>query len=94
MKWYDGLTIAKDPNSVLNYAWDFTDWLITGDSLSDHSVIADAGITVDSSAINGAYVDVVLSGGTVGTSYDVTVRVTTSNGYVVDRTVIFSIGER
>ena len=91
MKWRDGLIIEKDANSVLDWRFDWSRWLSSGDSLFDHSVISDNGITVDSSSIVGNNVVVWLSGGNVGTTYDVTVRVITSNGRTDDRTVRFKV---
>lgn len=94
MKWYKGLTVAKDPDSVLDWAWDFDDWLEDTDSLASKTVTAELGITVDSSSIIGDQVVVWLSGGTAGTSYDVTVRAVTSDGRTVDRTVTFEVSEQ
>ena len=94
MKWHKGLTIAKDPESVLDWAWEFSDWRGSGDSISNKTVTAETGITVDSSAINGTQVVVWLSGGTAGESYDVTVQAVTANGRTVERTVTFEVSEQ
>ena len=98
MRWYAGIEVAKDPDDVINWRWDWGDddspWLGDGDSIADHLVEADSGITIESSNISGDGVNVVLSGGTAGESYDVTVRITTSGGLVDDRTVIFVISEK
>lgn len=94
--WYKGLAVEKDPEAVLDYAYDFGNhpekpWLEDGDSLQSHSVVADAGITVDSSAIVGDQVVVWLSGGTPGESYDVTVRAVSAQGRTDDKTVTFNV---
>lgn len=94
MDWYKGLSIEKDPDSVLDYVWDFTDWLASGDTVSSHVVVADPGITVESSSNDSEKVTVWLSGGTPGSVYSVTVRVTTFQNRVVDRTVGFVVLER
>ena len=93
MKWHKNIPIVKDPDSVLDWAWDYGDdpWLEPGDSLSDHAVIAEDGITIDSSEIRGDRIVVWLSGGTSGESYTVTVRAVTTDGRSVDRTVTFVI---
>ena len=91
MRWRDGLVVEKDANSVLDWRFDWSRWLSPGDSVSSHSVIADSGLTVDSSSVVGNSVVVWLSGGTAGRSYDVTVRVTTTGGRTDDRTVKFKV---
>lgn len=87
---------VHDPDAVLDYAWDWSSWLETDDTISDHTVDADAGITVDSSAItdSNTTVTVWLSGGTVGTTYSVTVHVVTADGREDDRTNTFTVRER
>lgn len=94
MKWRKGITVAKDPDAVLDWAWEFVDWLESGDSLSSKTVTEETGITVDSSEISGTQVIVWLSGGTAGTSYDVMVRPATVDGRSDDFTVTFQVGDK
>ena len=96
MYWRDDLTIDKDPDAVLDYQYDWSDWLAIGESISSHSVIEDAGITVDSSVADANTVTVWLSGGTAGQTYNVTVRIVTNNvtPRTDDRTVSFVVAER
>lgn len=61
------------------------------DSLSTRSVIADAGLTVDSSAIDGTTVQFTLSGGTENKSYDVSVEAVTAAGDTFDERVRVSV---
>lgn len=89
MQWYAGLVVERDPNSVLDYRWELSDWVDQGDSIASHQVVADTGITVESSTNDTDSVTVWLSGGTLGAVYAVTVRVTTSAGRVDDYTVRF-----
>ena len=101
----------KDPDAVLDYKVDFapltngrlcaeSDWLQTGETITDHTVTADAGITVDSSSItdSGTSVTVWLSGGTLGvdttTVYDLVVHVTTSGSRQDDRTFRVEMANR
>jgi hypothetical protein len=42
-------THTKDPDAVLDYVWDWGLWLDPGDTIVDHTVTADPGITVASS---------------------------------------------
>ena len=94
MDWFSGLTIEKDPDSVLDYLWDFSDWLASGDTVSSHVVEATSGITVESSVNDSTGVTVWLSGGTSGEAYTVTVRITTFQGRVLDRSVVFVVTEK
>ena len=88
-------TIEKDPDAMLDYTIDFTDWLdLISDAIATHTTTATGGITVQSSSIVGKNVVVWVSGGTVGTPASVTARITTASGRIDDRTVHFRIRER
>ena len=41
-------TYIKDPQAVLDYAWDWAGWLAEGESISEHTVTVPEGITLDS----------------------------------------------
>ena len=94
MKWHKGITVAKDPGATLDWRWDFADWLGDGDAISSAVVTPATGITVDSDVADTTGVNVVLSGGTAGLSYDVTVQVTTAAGLIDERTVTFEVSEQ
>jgi hypothetical protein len=96
---------VKDPDATLDYRFDWapltnergrSDWLASGETITDHEIVAEAGLTVDSSSITdtGTSVTVWLSDGTAGNDYDVTCRVTTSAGRVDDRTLVILCRER
>ena len=38
MKWFPGIDMAKDPNAVLDYKMDFSDWLENGDTINSYLV--------------------------------------------------------
>ena len=92
--WYPGISIVKDPDSILDYQWDFTSWLASGDTVASYVVTADPGITVESDSNDTTSVTVWLSGGTAGQAYTVSVRATTQQGRTVERSVIFIISEQ
>lgn len=75
-------TYTKQPAEVLDYDIDYTDWLETGDTIASKTVTAEAGLTVDSSAIWGASkkLKAWISGGTAGTTYKVTATIVTVGG--------------
>lgn len=73
----------KQPDEALDYDVDYTEWFSNRtDTPASFQVTADAGITVVGSQRNGNVVKVILSGGTAGTKYKVTVKLTTTAGLV------------
>jgi hypothetical protein len=87
--------IVKDPDAVLDYPVDWALWLAdVSDTLSSHTVTADAGLTVDSSSISGTKVIAWLSGGTAGETYQVVYHVVTAAGREDDRSIFVKITER
>ncbi len=93
--WKPGLTLPLDPDASEIYRWDWADWL-DGETLVNPPVIeADAGITASLYYLGADYVDVRIQGGTAGSTYGVTVRVTSvTRARVADRTVRFAVVEQ
>jgi hypothetical protein len=86
---------VKDPDAVLDYPVDFSDWLADiGDTYASHSIIVSDGLTVDSSSESGGIITPILSGGVVGDTETFTVRITTTGGRTDDRTFYLKIVER
>ena len=89
----------KDPDSIVDFGIDWTEWLNTGDSVSSAawSVTSPSGdgdpIAVDSSSESGAVCTAITSGGTAGNKYELKCRMTTTAGLVEDRTIIIECGE-
>ena len=89
-------TITKDPNAVLDYEVDYTDWLAAaGDTLVAVTAAA-VDITVNTAAIapGGKKIVLWLSGGVLSKTASVTVRITTAGGRIDDRTIYFKIKQR
>jgi hypothetical protein len=85
-----GAYIVKDPGSTLDYIIDWTNWL-GSDTVSGVVYTPDSGITT-STAIGGSATSnttttttINLTGGTVGTIYNIKCEMTTSSGRVVIR---------
>ncbi len=78
-----GLFVRKDPQSVMDYTIDYSNFLASGDALSSHTITVDTGITKDSSSIvtGNKKVTMTLSGGTAGTTYTIKISATTSDGF-------------
>lgn len=100
--------VDKDPNAVLDYTWNWADWLDpVSDTIASVSFVA-TGVTVDSSSIVDADtsdtppvtvtdggVRAFISGGTAGGAKPTVVcRITTAGGRIDDRTIVFNMRER
>ena len=88
------VSFAKDPDAVLDYKFDWSDWMAEGDSITAHVIDAETGITVDSSLHGDDYVTVWLSGGDDDGRYDVSCEITTARGRTDERTILIKVGER
>jgi hypothetical protein len=84
----------KDPSAVLDYVFDWTEWLATVETITDYTITADTGITVDSSTEDDGKVTVWLSGGTAGINYKVACLITTAAGRTDERTIWIKVVER
>jgi hypothetical protein len=73
----------KQTDEVLDYDVDYTDWFSNRvDTPASFTAAVETGITMVGSSRNGNVVKVILSGGTNGTKYKVTVKLTTSDALV------------
>ena len=88
------LSNLKDPSAVLDWMFDWSDWLATGETITDHTITADTGITVDSSTEDAGKVTVWLSGGTAGENYKVACLIETSAGRTDERTIWIKVTNR
>lgn len=82
---------TKDPNAVLDYAFDWSSWLATSETVSSFVVTVQSGITEGTGAYasseSSGVVTVWLSGGTEGTTYSVACKIVTSAGRTDERTI-------
>jgi hypothetical protein len=78
----------KDPNAVLDYQWDWTDWLPAGDTITTANVSITSGdVTLNSQSNTTTAVTAWISAGTAGTEATLVARVTTAQGRTDDRTI-------
>ena len=89
-------TNIKDPEAILDYTWDWTDWLNkfqTPEVLSSHQIILANSLTaaIVGSTISGNKVIAIISGGAVGDRLAATCRITTAGGKVDDYTLYLKI---
>ncbi len=73
----------KSAASVLDYTIDWSLWLAT-DTISASTWTAETGITVSAIGYTDTTATVWLSGGTAGTTYRVTNRITTAGGRITE----------
>jgi len=79
--------LHKDPDDVLDYLWDWTEWLANeSDTISSSTFTVETGLTKNSSTNTTTTATVWLSGGTAGEEYDVTNRIVTTGGRTKDET--------
>lgn len=87
-------TQIKDPQAVLDYGYDWSTWMVTGDTIVASSWAADAGVNVTANTFDATTTTVWLSGGTVGEVYKVVNHITTSDGRQDDRTIYVKVKNR
>lgn len=87
----------KQPAEILDYDVDYTEWF---SNRTDEPAAADpietiveSGITLVDATLTGLVVKVVLSGGTAGTRYKITVRMTTVAGLVKEADFTVTVKE-
>lgn len=84
----------KDPDAKVNYDWDFSRWLGTGETISSYSFPDfPAALTNEGDSETSGVVTMLISGGVVNTSYDLTCRITTNAGQIEDKTFTLPVQE-
>lgn len=87
-------TWEKDPDAVLDWVWDWSDWLAPGETISTSVFTVSAGLDLDSQSNTLASATAWLSGGTPGVPYTVANRVTTSAGRTDERSITIRVTNR
>ena len=86
---------TKDPNEVLDYLFRWTKELERiDDTISSFEIIAETGITIDSSSNTDTEVTVWISGGTIAERYLVTCRIVTAGGRTYDKSFYLHIAQQ
>lgn len=91
-------TIDKDPDAVLDYPFDWSDYLAPiADTIVSAVFVVDGtpgGLVVVSSSNDATSATAIVSGGVLGQRERLTCRITTAGGRVDDRSVYLRIKER
>lgn len=88
------IVVEKDVNAVLDYRFDWSDWLQTGETISTSSWTTASGITLSTASATTTTATMWLSSGVNGVSYDLVNRIITSSGRTDDRTIRIEVTER
>lgn len=89
----DNRSFTKDPDGVLDYQIDWSDWLGT-DTIVTSTWTVGTGITKDSDTNTTTTATIWLSGGTAGTMYTLVNRITTTDGRTDDRSIYVTVKEK
>lgn len=91
----------KDPSAILDWGFNWNveedeklPWLASGETITEHVITVDEGITLDSSIENNGFVKVWLSGGELGQIYHVSCKITTNGGRTDERTILIKVLDR
>jgi hypothetical protein len=88
-------TYSKDPDASLDYGFDWSEWLASGDTIATSTWISTpVGLTIYDTAFGDDATLCWISGGTDGTTYLVTNRITTLDGRIEDRTFELVVAQR
>ena len=96
------MSFRKDPAATLDFGFDWrgvadgeTDsWLRENEEITDHVVTVDPGLDKGATSADDGVVIVWLSGGTHMQNYNVTCRITTSQGRTDERTIRVDVRDR
>lgn len=86
---------VKDPDSLLDYRFAWTEWLEEiSDTIDSVAWVVPTGVTNEADSATTTTATVWVSGGTLNQSYTVTCRITTVGGRTDDRSLILKIREK
>ena len=91
---YSMPVFTKDPDSTVDFTFNWGDWLTDGDSIADVTITHGLGITLESFTSTSTAVTVWLSGGVVNEVNQVTCSITSAGGRSDDRTMKILIAEK
>ena len=87
-------TFKKDPDAVLDFLFDWSQWLLFNEIISSYTIIPDSGLTVDSTSQSNSVVTVWISGGTAGKTYELECKILTSISRIDKRTMTIEVVSR
>ena len=85
---------TKDPQAVLDYVFDWTEWLATSETISTSTWTVTPGLTLDTSSNTIVTATAWISGGTPGIPYSVTNKIVTNQGRTDERSITIRVTDR
>ena len=85
--------VDKDPSADLDYVFDWSSWVESGDTINSHDITLSE-IILDSSSESDGLVTAWISGGVAGTNYTIVCEITTSLGRTDQRSIIIRCVDR
>lgn len=80
-------TFKKDPNAELDYAWNWSKWLLPiSDTIASYTLFPDTGLTILDDDLQGNLVVAKIKGGKAGQTQKVVCRIVTVGGSMGPRT--------
>lgn len=87
-------TRTKDPDAKLEYGFNFSDWLYSGDQISTAAWTVPTGLTTVSTQVGTEKVKIIVSGGTAGENYKLSCKITTTDGRIDERSFALNVENR
>lgn len=89
-----GWLIDHAPSANLDYGFNWSKWLLAGETITGVAWTADTGITLSNELQSGAAVTVFAEGGITGKQYKLLCSITTDQGREDSRTIILNCVQR
>jgi hypothetical protein len=85
---------VKDPDAVLDYIFDWMEWLSTSEVIVNSVMTVSPGLTLDSSNNTNTQATAWVSGGTPGIPYLLSNKITTNQGRIDERSITIRVTNR
>jgi hypothetical protein len=84
----------KDPDAILDFEFDWADWLQSGETIASYTITVESGIVNESDAESSGMVTVWLSGGTDGMNYIIACEIVSSDSRTDERSMRILVADR
>jgi hypothetical protein len=84
----------KDPDAILDFEFDWSDWLQSGETIASYDITVETGIVNESDSEADGKVTVWLSGGMAGENYIVACEIDSSDSRTDERSMRILVADR
>jgi hypothetical protein len=88
------VSFLKTPNAMLDYGFNWTSWLTSGEVIASSVWTVTSGLTVVSSSNTDTQTTIWISGGVAFSNYSLVNKITTSLGRIDERTIKIFVRQR